>query len=280
MDFDWDTLDDFFVKRPWEQLLHVSPERAFAAFAGKGIFDEQLFDRIIEPLLLAKDLPVDATLLDLYTLTGKPVFLYSHDINTPDFALTAISHISHPSLKVARALHMTCAIPVAFQPVFYEGGCYIDGGVVANIPINRSIETIRLHIDTDVEFDTITVYRNGPREKTHIEEVDPDKSNFISYMNHIIFKLVRSVNRDQEQIVIPDTVWCDVTRVGRITDWITSIGTRTARDDLIRCGVGSVESVESVESVGSVGSVESVGPNNAATDRLGNFQYNIDITEK
>ena len=251
--YDWDVLDDYFIKRPWEQLVNITPELVFAAFAQKGIFGEQLFENVLDPLFTAKDLSVDITFGEFFDITGKNLVLYSHNINDMDFRLTAFSHTTHPNMRLITAVHMTCAIPIAFTPVFYNDGCYIDGGVVANIPVNHSIDIVSEmnqskrgdDVSTSVDpsfkqFNEFLVFRNLPREKMEMETISPETSTFLTYVNHIIFKLVRFVNRDQEQTIVPNTIWCDVSRVGRIQDWLGIISSKKRRRRLIRSGVESV----------------------------------------
>ena len=236
--YDWPTLDDYFIKRPWEQLLNITPDQVFAAFAQKGVFGEKFFKNILDPLFAAKDLSIDVTLQEFFEITGKNLVLYSHNINDVDFNLSAFSHTTHPKMRLLTAVHMTCAIPVAFTPVFHEGGCYIDGGVVANIPVNNSIKVV--YGDGSVDTDSFLVLRNLPRENFGSETTSPEISTFLTYMNHIIFKLVRFVNRDKEQIVVPNTIWCDVSKVGRMHEWLETISSKKARRRLIRTGVDTV----------------------------------------
>lgn len=43
---------------------------------------------------------------------------------------------SHPSLCVVDAIVMSMTVPLLFTPVAYEGGIYVDGGLVNNVPVD------------------------------------------------------------------------------------------------------------------------------------------------
>ena len=49
-----------------------------------------------------------------------------------------------------------------------------------------------------------------------------------------------TLNRDKEQIVVPNTIWCDVSKVGRMHEWLETISSKKARRRLIRTGVDTV----------------------------------------
>lgn len=42
----------------------------------------------------------------------------------------------HPTMKISKALRMSCSLPILFKPVRHEGECYIDGGISKNFPVD------------------------------------------------------------------------------------------------------------------------------------------------
>ena len=60
--YEWDVIDAFISKRPWQDLLSIPPDMLFSSFSKKGIFGEKFFVDVIGSLLLAKDIPLDVTM--------------------------------------------------------------------------------------------------------------------------------------------------------------------------------------------------------------------------
>ena len=60
--YDWVTLDDYFIKRPWDKVFKIEPDNLFEMYYSKGLFQFSIVREILEPLLSAKDLPQDITL--------------------------------------------------------------------------------------------------------------------------------------------------------------------------------------------------------------------------
>ncbi|MDH3958809.1 MAG: patatin-like phospholipase family protein [Actinomycetota bacterium] len=75
-----------------------------------------------------RELLGDITLGDLPTPVWFPV--WSVELNR----LRYISSIDDPDLLAARAVRMAVALPLAFEPVLYEGESYLDGGIVEILP--------------------------------------------------------------------------------------------------------------------------------------------------
>ena len=46
-----------------------------------------------------------------------------------------LNYKTHPDLKIYDAIHMSCSLPIIFDPIKINGNFYIDGGLYANAPI-------------------------------------------------------------------------------------------------------------------------------------------------
>lgn len=137
--FDWDTINDYIIKRPWHDVFKFTVEDIFNAFNTQGIFDNITIIKCFEPLFKAKDIPIDITLCDFYNITKIELHMFSLEIN--EYKVYDISHKTHPNISVIQAIQMTCAIPSLFKPVYYDNFCFIDGGIICNYPLNFCIES-------------------------------------------------------------------------------------------------------------------------------------------
>lgn len=108
-----------YLDPDWLRLI-ASPLRLGRGWAGlmHGEAVEEYFH----------DLLGDLTLGDLDVPVWFPVW------NVERNRLRYISTHDDPQLSAARAVRMAIALPLAFEPVEYEGDSYLDGGIVEILP--------------------------------------------------------------------------------------------------------------------------------------------------
>ena len=67
--FDWETINDYIIKRPWQDVFPVKIQNILDAYTKKGIFDFKTIEKCFKPLFDAKDIPLDISLNDFYELS-------------------------------------------------------------------------------------------------------------------------------------------------------------------------------------------------------------------
>ena len=137
LDLEWKWIDDFFIKRPWMKIFNFDNINYLNFFKEKGILDESFWKKVFQPLFLAKSIDLDITLLEFYNLTNIEINFATTYIN--DLEKQNINYISHPRLKLITAIYISSCIPFLFKPYFEGSKCYMDGGLLNNIPINDCI---------------------------------------------------------------------------------------------------------------------------------------------
>jgi predicted acylesterase/phospholipase RssA len=181
--FDWETINDYIIKRPWQDVFTIKVENIFEAYSKKGVFDIKIIEKCFKPLLDAKDIPLDVTLSDLYKFSNIELHMYSFEIN--DYKIQDISYLTHPNLSLITAIHMTCSLPILVTPVCIDDKCYIDGGMACNYPINFCIESGKIH-------DEILGFKNKYKnEKNNINS----ESSLLEFLFSFLFKAVFSVSK-------------------------------------------------------------------------------------
>ena len=180
---EWDTLDDYIIKRPWEKVIVGSLEM-FELFAQKGMAKMKLLDDIMQQLLESKDLTIGITLREFYEYSRISLNVFTVDLNK--FEKVHLSHATHPDLPLMDAIKMSCSMPVLFQPIVRDGCCYIDGGIMVNYPLRECLETVMCPASEVLGL--CNVWSN-PNEGigTH--------STILEYLRFINLQLTRMVNR-------------------------------------------------------------------------------------
>jgi predicted acylesterase/phospholipase RssA len=67
--FDWETINDYVIKRPWQDVFAIKVQNIFDAYTKKGLFDIKTIEKCFKPLFDAKDISMDINMADFYELT-------------------------------------------------------------------------------------------------------------------------------------------------------------------------------------------------------------------
>lgn len=136
-------MDDYIVKRPWHRAMKDGDINLTDLLARKGLIDSKYIPELLRSLVEACDLitkPFDEiTLHEFEEVVKTRLYMYTVNVNVFPMDVTELSAESHPDMPLAVALQMTCCIPMLFTPVFYEDGCYVDGGLVTKCPTRYAI---------------------------------------------------------------------------------------------------------------------------------------------
>lgn len=136
--YDWDTLDDYLIKRPWQHVYQFDMQKLMHIFHSKGIFNKKVLEETFLPLFKGKDLSIDITMKEFYEFNQIELHFFATNIN--NFDIIDFSYKTHPDWKIIDVVYCSCALPILLQPLINETGCYSDGGFFANYPIKECID--------------------------------------------------------------------------------------------------------------------------------------------
>lgn len=195
--FDWETINDYIIKRPWHDVFPFKVQNILDAYTKKGIFDIKTVEKCFKPLFDAKDISLDINLKDFYELTKIEINIFAFEVN--EYKIHNVSYKTYPNLQLLKAVQMSCAIPVLVSPVFIEDKCFMDGGIACNYPLNFCIESGK-------HPDEILGFKNKySDEKSNINE----GSTILDYLLNFLFKSVFNIQNNYIQPYIKNEVVCD-----------------------------------------------------------------------
>lgn len=137
LNLDWETINDYMIKRPWDKIYELKMENILNIVDTKGIYGEEIFIQFLKPLLDALDYSIDITLEEFYNKTNIELNFMSFNITI--YKSIVVNYLNFPDIPLYKALHMSCGIPLLFKPVEWKGNIYIDGGVETNYPIENAL---------------------------------------------------------------------------------------------------------------------------------------------
>jgi len=224
--FDWETLNDYFVKRPWKEIFPLKVQNILDAYTKKGLYDTKTIEKCFKPLFDAKDIPLNINFEDLYKLTKMELHFFGFDINS--YKIEDMSHLTHPNLSIITAIHISCSFPILFVPVIIDDKCYIDGGTMSNYPLKYCIESGK-------NLDEILGFKNKYSEtKNNIT----DESTLIDFLTSFLYKAIFCLSTDYTQPEIQNEVTCRISHFD-FTNFTKSINSSEARKLLFDNGVES-----------------------------------------
>ena len=227
--YEWDWLDDYFIKRPWEKMFTVNAQTLIDAYEEKGLLGEKILLEAIKPLLCAKDLSETCTLKELYEFNKIDIHIYTTNINSKYLSKVDLSHITHPDLSVIKALYMSTSYPFAFKPVCIDGDCFIDGGVLNNFPLNDCLDQSDLDANQVLAFKNIWL--------SDVEDKITNESSILDYMLHLMKKMQYEVCSETKQREVKHMVICELEGLSGLSSWLTALSTAELREKLIEHGI-------------------------------------------
>jgi predicted acylesterase/phospholipase RssA len=179
--YDWNTLDDYFMKRPWERVFQYDLHTLFSCVQNNGIFTRTVTEQILKPLLLGKDILTTVTMAEFFQKTG--IELHVMVTNVTVFEPVDVSYKTHPDWSLVDAVHSSCAIPVLFKPISIDGNLYCDGGFCVNYPLKQCIEN-------GANPDDVFGVQNTEIDN---EEIDTTMFSLFDYIIYLLNKILKKI---------------------------------------------------------------------------------------
>jgi hypothetical protein len=226
--FDWETINDYIIKRPWQDVFPIKVQNILDAYTKKGIYDSKTIEKCFKPLFDAKDIQIDINLDDFYKLTKVELHFFGFEIN--EYKVEDISYLTHPNISVITAVQMTSALPILLTPICIDSKCYVDGGISCNYPLNFCI-------DSGKNPDEIVGFKNKYSESKNNITLD---STLLEFLMSFIYKAVFSLSTDNNQPEIKNEVICPVSHLN--FDFLKNAITKIeVRKELFDSGINSAQ---------------------------------------
>jgi hypothetical protein len=229
--FDWDSINDYVIKRPWHTVFKIELTQILDAYSKKGLVDKGMIEIFFKPFFVAKDIDLNITMLDFYGYSGVELHFFAFEINHSKYE--DISHLSHPDLSLFLAIQMAVAVPIIFSPVCISDKCYVDGGIYCNYPIKQCIE----RVGEEHKDEIFGIFNNYICHDTEEEKVTTTSTIF-DYLSILITKILAISKNAEEQGLIKHEMSHRVTPMNMM-NIKKAILEQEERESLIRDGIES-----------------------------------------
>jgi predicted acylesterase/phospholipase RssA len=224
--YDWETINDYIIKRPWQDVFNIKVQNILDAYTNKGIFDIKTIEKCFKPLLDARDIPMNITLEEFYNLSKIELHLFSFEIN--EYKAIDVSYLTHPNLSLMVAVQMTCGIPILVTPVCMENKCFIDGGMICNYPLSYCINSGR-------NVEEILGFKNKYNDDNSCIN---NESTLLDFLLSFLFKAIFCLSTANIQPSVKYEVFCDANYLN-IDNLRNALSNIDVRKDLFDNGIKS-----------------------------------------
>jgi predicted acylesterase/phospholipase RssA len=222
--YEWDTIDNYLVCRPWQHICDFNMYSIIGSFQKRGIFDIQLIEGIFQPLFGGMEIPLTISMLEFYEKTKIELHLYATRIT--ELESVDISYKTHPDWSVIEAVYASAALPIFLAPHEKDGQHYIDGGVFLNYPLGPCLS------QEDVDHASVL----GIRKSLEIQQEISSETTLFDYILLLLNKIFYWILAKHETYRIVQEILVDTPPVS-IYDLYNMVSNKTVREEWIQNGV-------------------------------------------
>jgi predicted acylesterase/phospholipase RssA len=161
---------------------------------------------------------------EFYEKTGIEVHLITTELNK--FCVVDFNYKTHPNQSLIEACYMSCCYPFGFTPIYRDGCCYLDGGIINDYPVTECIRDQKCH-----HSEILGVKMLWESKPANISE----KSSVLQFVSTFFNQIKSHLFENRFTPAIPNEVVC-VSKVFSLQDWMNWIKDENYRRELVLRG--------------------------------------------
>ena len=231
--YDCPTIRKYVIERPWKDLFKLSAKQIMETYTNKGLYDIKVTEKTFKPLLEAKDLSINITLKEFYEYSQKDIHFFVFDLNS--YKTVEITHTEYPDLLLIKAIYMSCSLPGIFIPTIMDGKCLIDGGPLANYPLNYCL---RDHPNKEEVLGFNFVYKNEDGTECSGNNIINEEADMLDYVLALSLNSVNYITTSIKYDDIENVIECCSSTTSLTIDNIShTVGSIEGRQQLYDKGI-------------------------------------------
>jgi predicted acylesterase/phospholipase RssA len=233
LNFDWVTINDYIIKRPWHEISRLNINQVFNVFSKKGFYDLSIMHLFFKPFFDSRDISLQITMKEFFELTNIDLHFFALEIN--DFSIEDISYKTMPDVELLTAAYMSASIPLLFSPICVGEKCYVDGGILSNYPLEQCVHKIGNN-----KMCEVLAFKNSYRSNV-VRGITGDSTilEFVmSIVTHLISKCQTNKISLEENACNEVLCECDKMTLSYLQETVKS---QEKREKLLESGINSAE---------------------------------------
>lgn len=157
-------------RHEWQRYFAIGQWDMVGCVQGQhGIVRFHVVQDMLEKLTMAK-MNTTMTLQQLHEKTGKKLYICT--FNRTRRQTEYLSCDTHPDMPCFTALRLSSAVPFLFEPGYYNGDVYADGGVTENVPLSAFVADLATEDNTSPCRSVVVLFSNHKPTKEEEEAHD------------------------------------------------------------------------------------------------------------
>jgi len=232
--YDWESIDNYIINRPWNRVFPININTIINAFQSCGILDVGCIRELFLPLFSGRELDIGITMAEFREFTGIDFHFIATRLDT--FETFDINALTCPDWTVIDAAYASCAVPILFQPFVKDGVKYADGAFLAKYPIHQCLSDPRVLDEAEV----LAIYLGPHYVGGEITESLESEYIIFSPMLHYIYSLLLNLVKKISVSKIPITNEIEIIpKEFQLNDIYSAVNSKEEREKLIQMGVDS-----------------------------------------
>jgi predicted acylesterase/phospholipase RssA len=196
----------------------------FKLYNQHGIYGLKEFTETLRPALQGKDMTVSITLQEFYQKTGIELHFIVTEMNK--FITVDFSHKTHPTQSLVEACYMSCCYPFVFSPIYRDGCCYTDGGIINDYPVNECLQDQKCDVS-----EILGIKMLWERKPANLTE----KSSVLQFVSTFFNQIKGNLFENRPTRCLLNEVVC-VSKIFASQDWMNCIKDENYRRELMLRG--------------------------------------------
>ncbi len=159
-----------------KNITTFNPSEIFDIFDNYGLSNGDNLEILFNKIIMKKFQKNDLSFIEFAKATGKNLVICISNLTKEKHEYCSVD--TTPNFSVAKAIRISCSIPLMYSPVILNDNIYLDGGLYNNFPIDYFSD----HVLKDILGINIIT--------TNYQKSD----NFINYIRFILNSLIEKFN--------------------------------------------------------------------------------------
>jgi NTE family protein len=117
-----------------DKLTNIDPDGIFSILETYGLIDGDNIEEYLDTLIYKKYKKKGMTFIELAKVSGNNLVICVSNLTKEQHEYMCVDNT--PNMSIAKAVRISCSIPILYNPVIINENIYLDGGVYNNFPID------------------------------------------------------------------------------------------------------------------------------------------------
>lgn len=196
-----------------DNLMKIDLKNMFKLLSTYGIDDGNNLMKLIENILLNKNIDENINFVDIVKRTGKNIIITGSNLSKQKYEYFSVD--TTPNMLVKEAIRISSTFPIVFTPYILNDEYYVDAGLYNNFPITYFKRNV--HTTLGIELRVSQPIDNSTTDEKQLSNKKEGIKSFYMYLMKMIYSVLEKMvdlqsdynefvkNKKIVSIIVPNT---------------------------------------------------------------------------